>query len=87
MYNKWPIKKLATPNKNRFSIIKKISPRYPKNIANKITLENVYYFTIKCKDIRINVVINEKNLQGVPEVGRRFAGEIWLQGNTHVVNI
>lgn len=54
---------------------------------NKITLENVYYFTIKCKDIRINVVINEKNLQGVPEVGRRFAGEIWLQGNTHVVNI
>ena len=35
---------------------------------------------ILCNDVPLDVCINEKDLLGEPEVGRRFKGQIWLQG-------
>ena len=35
---------------------------------------------IEANGLMINVGINEADLQGEPKVGRRFRGEIWLQG-------
>ena len=47
---------------------------------NTITDETIYNLLIETYDILINVVINSLDLQGEPKEGRRFRGEIWLQG-------
>jgi hypothetical protein len=36
---------------------------------------------IMCNDILFSVCINQKDLLGEPEVGRRFKGNIWMQGS------
>ena len=41
---------------------------------------NVLELGLVCNDVPIDICINEKDLFGVPEVGRRFKGQIWLQG-------
>ena len=47
---------------------------------NVRTEEAVYEMRIACNDIELDVCINEKDLMGIPEVGRRFKGVVWLQG-------
>ena len=47
---------------------------------NMITGENSTILTIYSKDIVYDVCINEKDLIGEPQVGRRFKGKIWMQG-------
>lgn len=48
--------------------------------TNSRTGERLYQLSLLCNDIAFDVCINEKDLMGVPEVGRRFKGVIWLQG-------
>ena len=48
--------------------------------TNDITGEKVYILTILCNELSFDVCINEKDLYGEPQVGRRFKGVIWLQG-------
>ncbi len=48
--------------------------------TNTYSQENVYAFDLSCNGIAITLCINEKDLLGEPEVGRRFRGNIWLQG-------
>ncbi len=48
--------------------------------TNAYTNEEVYILLIDLNSIPINVAINKKDLYGVPEIGRRFRGNIWLQG-------
>lgn len=48
--------------------------------TNKLTDENIYILEIKCNELPITICINEKDLLGEPQVGRRFRGNIWLQG-------
>ena len=50
-------------------------------VANRITEEKIYILTILCNDLTFDVAINIIDLFGEPEVGRRFKGVIWLQGN------
>ena len=47
---------------------------------NEITGENVYLITLNYNDVLINLAINEADLEGEPQPGRRFKGTIWLQG-------
>ena len=47
---------------------------------NKITEEEVYDFTLECSDLIFHVGIAKKDLVGTPEIGRRFKGQIWMQG-------
>lgn len=49
-------------------------------IANKITGEQMYYISVECNSIQIEIVIAKNNIVGIPEPGRRFKGHIWLQG-------
>jgi hypothetical protein len=35
---------------------------------------------IECNDIFFDVCINEKDLMGQPAIGRRFKGNVWMQG-------
>lgn len=47
---------------------------------NMITGENMVIMTVSSKDIIYDVCINEKDLLGEPQIGRRFKGRIWMQG-------
>ena len=56
-------------------IIRKI-----EQITNEFSDEIVYNLSILCNDIILQVAINSLDLEGEPQVGRRFKGIIWLQG-------
>ena len=49
-------------------------------ITNTLTGECVYELFLNCNDLLFNVCINQKDLLGEPMIGRRFKGQIWLQG-------
>lgn len=49
-------------------------------MENTLTQQKMYVLALECNDIYLDVCINEKDLTGVPEAGRRFKGRIWLQG-------
>lgn len=50
---------------------------------NILTGEEVYQLTLDSNDVQFDVCINKKDLLGEPQVGRRFKGIIWLQGQLH----
>lgn len=47
---------------------------------NNKTKEKIYVLTIESNGIIMDVCINQQDLMGIPMVGRRFRGIIWLQG-------
>ncbi|HIT89663.1 MAG TPA: DUF3881 family protein [Candidatus Merdenecus merdavium] len=49
-------------------------------VKNTYTNEKIYQLYLECNDVFFDVCINEEDLMGKPEVGRRFKGNIWLQG-------
>lgn len=51
-----------------------------KLCENRITKEKIWKLEILCKDMKIMICINEQDLLGEPQVGRRFKGVVWLQG-------
>lgn len=51
-----------------------------EKIENELTKEKIYLMDIECNELRLDLCINEKDIYGEPEVGRRFKGSIWLQG-------
>lgn len=53
---------------------------YYNKVRNPITNEKIYQINIECNDLKFDICINESDLIGAPEVGRRFKGTIWLQG-------
>ena len=52
---------------------------------NVYTHENVVDMKISCNDCIFHVAINESDLVGIPAVGRRFKGKIWMQGNLEFI--
>ncbi|MCD7820192.1 MAG: DUF3881 family protein [Lachnospiraceae bacterium] len=51
-----------------------------EKVVNTATDEKVYQLNLECNDLYFDICINEKDLLGEPEIGRRFKGNIWLQG-------
>ncbi len=51
-----------------------------KKVTNHLTKEVVHIMKINCNDLEFDVCINEADLLGEPAVGRRFKGNIWMQG-------
>ncbi len=49
-------------------------------VLNEQTGEEVYDLMINCNDVIFQVVINRKDILGEPVIGRRFKGDVWLQG-------
>lgn len=47
---------------------------------NESTDEEIYIMKLECNDMEFEVAINSCDLIGEPAVGRRFKGQIWLQG-------
>ena len=50
---------------------------------NIITGEEIYQFTLECNDMLFDVCINKADVLGEPQIGRRFKGIVWLQGQLH----
>lgn len=51
-----------------------------KRFVNPILKEDVYLLKVKCNGVLFDIAVNKNDLEGVPAVGRRFRGIIWLQG-------
>lgn len=51
-----------------------------ETIVNDMTDEKIWLLDVECNDIFLTVAINHKDLLGEPAVGRRFKGDISLQG-------
>jgi hypothetical protein len=51
-----------------------------KKVQNEATNEWIYILSLSCNDINYEVCINEMDLMGEPLPGRRFKGNIWMQG-------
>lgn len=63
---------------DQYSVLGEITGLRP--VKNPITGEQVFILTLCCNELAFDVCINEKDLYGEPQVGRRFKGIIWLQG-------
>ena len=51
---------------------------------NKYTKEDFYVLSLCCNEIEFEVCVNAADLYGEPEVGRRFRGNVWMQGKIEV---
>lgn len=52
-----------------------------ERMENKLTKEVIYGLKINCNEIEFDICINEKDLLGEPAIGRRFMGDVWMQGS------
>lgn len=50
-------------------------------IENTLTKEEVYDMQLLCNDLNFRLCINKQDILGDPQVGRRFKGNIWMQGS------
>ena len=53
-------------------------------MKNSLTDESVYILKVSCNELVFDVCINEKDLIGEPVVGRRFKGNLWMQGSINL---
>ena len=51
-----------------------------ESVCNPLTGEKLYQMVIECNELIIDLCINAEDLLGEPAEGRRFRGNIWLQG-------
>lgn len=63
---------------DHYSVLGEISEC--RRVINNLTSEAVHIMRINCNDLEFDVCINEADLLGEPAVGRRFKGNIWMQG-------
>ncbi|SDB34972.1 DUF3881 family protein [Eubacterium oxidoreducens] len=49
-------------------------------IENESSKEKVCRLNVDCNNLEFDLIINEDDLMGEPALGRRFKGNIWLQG-------
>ena len=63
---------------DQYSVIGEI--KHIEYKENRFTGEKVYDLTLESCDLIFHVGINEKDLTGEPKIGRRFKGQIWMQG-------
>lgn len=54
-------------------------------VQNSISQEKLYDMDVLCNDMLIRVVVNAENMLGEPMPGRRFKGDIWLQGTANYI--
>ncbi|MDR1800568.1 MAG: DUF3881 family protein [Lachnospiraceae bacterium] len=52
---------------------------------NILTRELLYFMTIEVNDLLIDVCVPAGNLMGEPKIGRRFKGNLWLQGYLNLI--
>ena len=56
-------------------------------VTNQITGEDIYLLKICSNDLTFDIAVNAMDLLGEPQVGRRFKGNIWLQGKINYTDV
>ena len=51
-----------------------------KEAENVITKEKLYQLRLDVNELQFDICVPKKEVLGEPEIGRRFKGNIWLQG-------
>ena len=51
-----------------------------KEAENVITKEKLYQLRLDVNELQFDICVPQKEVLGEPEIGRRFKGNIWLQG-------
>ena len=64
---------------DRYSVLGEI--KYVDETRNEVTNEEIYILTLNVNEIMFDVCVPKRTLIGEPEKGRRFKGNIWLQGH------
>lgn len=54
--------------------------------TNEMTGEKIYTMTLDTNGLVYDICINQEDLLGEPQIGRRFKGNIWMQGRINYVN-
>ena len=67
---------------DQYSIIGEI--KEVEKIRNIYTKEEIYRMKIESHDLEFVICINSKDLLGEPQLGRRFKGQIWMQGTLNL---
>lgn len=67
---------------DQYTVIGEIENCY--KVSNEMTGETLWVLSLICNDMKFDVCINEKDLLGEPQSGRRFKGRIWLQGYVNI---
>ncbi|MBP3610068.1 MAG: DUF3881 family protein [Lachnospiraceae bacterium] len=55
-----------------------------EKVQNSFTKEEFYILKVVCNEMSFDVCINTEDLLGEPLPGRRFRGNIWMQGRVEV---
>lgn len=50
-----------------------------KYLTNPLSNQRMYLLIVKCLDFYIDILINQEDLEGEPQCGRRFSGIVYLQ--------
>lgn len=69
---------------DQYSVIGEITRIEEKE--NRVTGEAVYDLSLSCNDMAFHIGIAKQDLTGEPKVGRRFKGQIWMQGVAKFAN-
>ena len=69
---------------DQYSILGEILNYY--YVSNSFSQDRICVMTVDTNDLVYNICINENDLVGVPAVGRRFKGIIWMQGTVNIRN-
>ena len=69
---------------DQYSILGEILNYY--YVSNSFSQDRICVMTVDTNDLVYNICINENDLVGVPAVGRRFKGNIWMQGTVNIRN-
>ena len=51
-----------------------------KEAENLVTKEKLYQLRLDVNELQFDICVPQKEVLGEPEIGRRFKGNIWLQG-------
>lgn len=51
-----------------------------QEVQNPLTKEMLYQMVLSCNDMVFNLCMNKEDLVGMPMVGARFKGTVWMQG-------
>ena len=69
---------------DQYSILGEILNYY--YVSNSFSQDRICVMTVDTNDLVYNICINEHDLMGIPAVGRRFKGNIWMQGTVNLRN-
>lgn len=54
-----------------------------KSNVNPYTNETVYTMVLDCNDVILKIAVNRTDLMGIPEIGRRFKGNLWISAHVN----